>query len=182
MLIVLTGKTASGKDTVKSILLKKYPNFKRVITTTSRTPRFNEKDGVDYHFLTRKEFENKVKNNDFLEYVEYGGNLYGTQKIELEQTLNQDTLWKIDPSRAGKIKEMFKNALVIYINASDDVILQRLKNRNLSETEIQQRMADDQRIWDQYKDNYNFIVENISGKLDEAVDKITKIIDSNPRG
>lgn len=166
MLIVLTGKTASGKDTIASRL----PNFKRVITTTSRLPRANEKDGVDYYFLSRAEFENKIKQDEFIEWVEYGGNLYGTYKKELEQT--GDLLWRIDPSRAGQIE----NGLVIYITCSDDVILQRLKKRGLSEEEIQKRMADDKNIWGKYKDNYDYVVENIPGKLDETIDKITKII------
>ncbi len=191
MLIVLTGKTASGKDTIKNKLLGKYPALKRVITTTSRFPRHGEKDGIDYNFLTREEFLKKVKNDDFAEYVEYGGNLYGTYKTELEQALKVDTLWRIDPSRAGEVREfikrsfpsekaenLLKTVLVIYVTVSDDIVLQRLKNRGLAEMEIQKRMEDDAKIWDQYKESYDFVVENASGKLDEAVDKIINVIDS----
>lgn len=191
ILIILTGKTASGKDTIKSKLLGKYPNLKKVITTTSRAPREGEKDGVDYHFLSRKDFEKKITSGDFAEHVEYGGNLYGTTKSELEASLNQDTLWRIDPSRAGEIREFIKRAfpdevaekliksvIVIYVAVSDKVVLQRLRERNLSEDEIENRMADDAKIWDQYKENYDFVVENIPRKLNETVDKICKIIDT----
>lgn len=178
-LIILSGKTASGKDTIKSALLKKYPNLKKVITTTSRTPRMGEKDGIDYHFLTRDQFKEKIKQDAFAEYVEYGGNYYGTYKEELEKSQNGDYLWKIDPSRAGQIKNTLKNAVVIYITCDDDVVLQRLKNRGLSKEEIEKRMADDQRIWDQYKDSYDFVINNVSGKLDQTINKVCEIIDSN---
>ena len=190
LLIVLTGKTASGKDTIKSALLRKYPNLKKVITTTSRVPRTGEKDGVDYHFLKREQFEDRIRENAFAEYVEYGGNFYGTAKIELEQALESDTLWKIDPSRAGEVRDfinrsytgekaqqLIKRVLVIYINTSDDVVLERLKRRSLSNLEIQKRMSDDTKIWQQYKDKYDFVIENISGQLDQTIHKVCNIID-----
>ena len=165
-LLILTGKTASGKDTIKAALLKKYPNLRKVITTTSRTPRYNEKNGLDYHFLPRTEFEAKIQKADFAEWVEYGGNLYGTYKKELEQALQHSTLWKIDPSRAGeardfikrsfskeKAEQLIRSLVVIYITCEDSVILQRLKNRRLSEAEIQKRMSDDKKIWQQYQNS-----------------------------
>lgn len=189
LLIVLTGKTAAGKDTIKSALLKRYPTLRRVITNTPRAPRPNEIQGVDYNFLTKEEFERKIAAGDFAEYVEYGGNLYGTQKKELEQALNGNTLWLIDPSRAGEVREfikrtfppemaekLIKRVVVIYITVSDDIVLKRLKARHLSDQEIEKRMEDDKKIWEQYKDNYDFVVENVPGKLDEAVKAVCQII------
>lgn len=191
-LIILTGKTASGKDTIKSSLLNKYPSLIKLLTTTSRTPREREVDGIDYRFLTRQSFEDQIKNNDFAEYVEYGGNLYGTEKKELEKALTQDILWKIDPSRAGEAREFIKRAfpqnlaqqlidrlVVIYVNTTDEAILQRLKNRGLSEEEIQKRMADDKKIWEQYQGKYDFVIENVPGKLDNTMDEIIKIYEDS---
>lgn len=192
MLIVLTGKTASGKDTLKDILLSKYPNLKKVITTTSRAPRTNEKDDIQYHFLlSRKEFQKGAENGDFIEYVEYGGNFYGTQKKDIQQYLNQDLLWRIDPSRAGEIRDflkrafpneistkLIKNLIVIYITTSDEVVLERLKKRGLSDEEIQKRMVDDKKIWEQNNQNYDYVIENTPGKLNETVDKILKILEN----
>lgn len=176
-LIVITGKSASGKDTVVAKILSLHPNLKRVITTTSRKIRVGEINGVDYHFTTEAEFRQKISNGELVEYVEYGGNLYGTFKTELENSLNSDLIWKIDPSRAGKIRDLIhQDLLVIYINTSDDVILQRLKKRGLSEEEIDKRMADDAAIWQEFKDKYDYIVENVPGKLDQTVDQIVKII------
>lgn len=192
MLIILTGKTASGKDTIKSALLKKYPDFKTIITTTSRAIRQNETREVDHHFLTRDEFESKIKAGDFAEYVQYGGNLYGTQKKDLEQTETTDTLWRIDPSRGGEVRsfinrtfaakladDLIKRVVVIYITASESAILQRLKNRGLSEMEIQKRMNDDERIWNQYKNSYDFVIDNIPGKLEDTINQIIQIIETH---
>lgn len=174
MVIVLTGKTASGKDTVMKQILAKYPRMSRVITTTSRTPRKGEKNGVDYNFISESEFRKKINSGEFLEYVEYGGNFYGTEKSQIN--LSDNLIWKIDPSMAGKVKSLFENSKVIYINCDGEVILKRLRDRGLSDREIQKRIQDDQKFWQQYRDNYDFILENIPGKLAETVDKISKII------
>ena len=67
-LIILTGKTASGKDTIKDLLLQRLSHIKRIITTTSRSPRPYEESGVDYFFISKNEFMNKIKNNEVVDY------------------------------------------------------------------------------------------------------------------
>lgn len=178
LLLVLTGKTASGKDTVMGKILARFPDFKKVTTTTSRTPRDEEINGIDYNFISKEEFEQKIKNGDFIEYVNYGGNLYGTEKTQILDNLNSNLIWRIDPSMAGKIREFTKDfkTLVIYLTVDDEVVLQRLKQRNLSPQEIERRMQEDKTFWQQYKDNYDFVVENIPGQLDQTVDKIINIV------
>lgn len=189
MIIVLTGKTASGKDTIQYKLLQKYPNLKRIITTTSRNKREGEENGKDYHFISKDEFEKKQKSQEFIEHVEYGGNLYGTYKNELLAALDHDIIWRIDPSRAANIrkliqesfpketaKELLKRLKVIYITVPDDEVLKRLKERNLTEEEISKRMEQDAQIWAEVKDKYDFVVENTTGKLDETIDKITYLL------
>ena len=159
-----------------SRLLVKYPQIKRVVTTTSRPPRQNEQDGVDYHFISKEDFRKKIDQEDLLEYVEYGDNLYGTEKKELENT--GDLIWRIDPSRAGQVKNLLPHltVLVIYITTTDEVVLQRLKNRNLTDEEINKRMQEDQKFWEQYKDSYDFVVENVPGKLDQTLEKIYQLL------
>lgn len=173
-LIIITGKTASGKDTLISRILQKYPDFRKVLTTTSRTPRNGEKNGVDYNFISENEFKRKIKQGDFLEYVEYGGNYYGTEKSRISPWEN--LIWKIDPSMAGKAKSVFENSKIIYITCDEESVLKRLKGRGLSEEEIQKRMADDKKIWNQYKDSYDYVVENVPGKLNQTIDEIVNII------
>lgn len=176
MLIIITGKTASGKDTIIAGLLQKYSDFKKVLTSTSRSIREGEVNGVDYNFLAEDKFRQKIDQGDFLEYVEYGGNFYGTEKSRIRE--DEDLIWKIDPSMAGKAKQLFPDSISIYITVDDQVVLERLRERGLSEEDIAKRMQDDQKFWDLYKDKYNYIIENVPGKLDETVSKIIKIIDT----
>lgn len=178
MLIILTGKTASGKDTILAKLCQKYPDLRKITTTTSRKMREGEQNGVDYHFLSEKEFREKINKGDFFEFVEYGGNFYGTEKKELDTSLDKNALWKIDPSMAGKVRDVIKDkkVLVIYITTSEDVILQRLRGRHLTEEEIEARLADDEAFFQEFKDKYDYILENVPGNLSETVEQIAKII------
>lgn len=177
-LIVLTGKTASGKDTVVSKLLSKLPDFKKVVTTTSRAKRPGERNGIDYFFLSREDFEQKIEKGLFFEYVEYGGNFYGTEKTQLRDT-GGSLIWRIDPSRAGKVRELISQPLVvIYLTVPDEVVLARLKERGLSSEEIKERMADDKKMWEENKAGYGYVVENIPNQLEKTVDKIIEIVEN----
>lgn len=192
LLLVLTGKTASGKDTIMRQILNKFPSFKRVVSTTSRAIRPGEKEGIDYKFLTVDQFKGKINSGQLLEYVEYGGNFYGTEKEELNKLSTSSLIWRIDPSRAGeardfikrsyqqnKAEQLIKALTVIYITTSEEVILQRLKNRHLSEVEIDKRRSDDIKIWEENKNNYDFVVENVPGKLGDTISQVVKIIESH---
>ena len=111
---------------------------------------------------------------DFIEHVEYGGNLYGTQKADLNS--NQDLIWKIDPSFAGKVKQNFKDAVVIFLYTDKETIIKRLQNRGLGNLDIQKRMEEDNRFWKQYGQNYDHIVENTPGNLEKAIGAVIQII------
>ena len=162
-LIILTGKTASGKDTVIVKLLSGLPDFKKVTTTTSRPPRDGEKNKVDYFFLSREDFKQKIANDEFFEHVEYGGNFYGTEKTQLTD-INKGLIWRIDPFRAGKIRELIDSpVLVIYLTVDDSVVLERLQKRGFSQEDITKRMAEDQKLWEEYQENYDFVVVCLLG-------------------
>lgn len=191
LLIILTGKTTSGKDTIMARLLSKYPDLKRVISTTSRPIRDNEKNGVDYYFVTEAEFNRKRQNGDFIEYIEYGDNLYGTEKSQLVRALGASLIWRIDPSRAGQIRQFIVNSfdpvtanqllinlILIYLNVDNAVILQRLKSRGLPEKEINLRLQEDLIYWEKYKNRYDYVIENIPGRLDDTLKQISQIIEA----
>lgn len=188
-LLVLTGKTASGKDTVMLKLLQKFPDFKRIVTTTTRAPREDEKNRVDYNFISEEEFKQKQAQDEFIEYVEYGGNLYGTEKQQFINNLGNSLVWRIDPSMAGRLKEFIKTSfnqslaemilrklVVIYLTVDNQIVLERLHKRGLGNGEIQKRMDQDKIFWDKYGKNYDFVVENIPGKLENTVEKVIQII------
>lgn len=192
LLLVITGKTASGKDTVASLLLKKFPDFRKILTTTSRALRQGETEGIDYHFISREEFTRKTETDSFVEFVEYAGNLYGTEKSQILGHLDHNLIWRIDPSRAGQVRELISTSfdsslskdlltrvVVVYITVDDNVALERLKQRGLSVQEIAQRMADDKKFWQEYQGSYDFVIENEPGKLNKTLDKIVQIMENH---
>ncbi len=81
---------------------------------------------------------------------------------------------KIQDSRQDLIHD--KKLLVVYLNADDSVVLKRLAERGLPQEEIDRRMREDQNFWEKYKDSYDFVIENVPGKLDETIDKISRIL------
>jgi|SRR3989344_5810666 len=180
MLIVLTGPTASGKDTIMRNLLKRFPKLQKIITTTSRKIRSGEQNGLDYYFISEEEFRQKIDQGEFIEHVKYGDNFYGTEKKFIDASQGKDIIWRIDPSRAGQIRELIKSRdiLVIYISISEKESRERLKQRHLSNEEIEKRLIQDKKDWEEYKDKYDFVVENPQGKLNETVDKILQIVEN----
>ena len=98
-LIVFSAPSGAGKTTLVKHILSQFSNTSFSISATSRSPRGNEKDGVDYHFLSKSEFKKKINNNEFIEFEEvYGGVHYGTLKSEIENiwTNNEVALFDID--------------------------------------------------------------------------------------
>jgi len=192
-LIIICGPTASGKDAIMHRLLKLHPDYERIVTTTTREPRDLERDGIDYTFTSQEEFKSKENKGDFLEVNEYAENFYGTPKSEFQKVLDGKTIiWRVDPTMAGRAKEFFKSAfngekgeelskrtLVIYINSEPLVIKERIKERGMDSDEIERRLAQDTKNWDDCKDKFDFIIDNEDGKLDETVNKITAIIEAH---
>ena len=89
-ILIISGPTGSGETTLTNLLIEKYPQFCRFITTTSRAPRDNEQNGVDYYFISQAKFERKIKNNELLEYthVKNRDQYYGTSREELNRIIS----------------------------------------------------------------------------------------------
>lgn len=183
-LLVLTGSTAGGKDTITSRLLEKFPSFSRVTTTTTRPPRIGEVQGRDYFFIAREEFEQKIKTGEIFEYAEYSGNLYGTTKKELDRLKEgQNLIWVIEPTMAAKVRTLFpKNCLVIYISLSPEETIKRLKNRGFDPETLQRRTQQDTQNWENLKVKFEHVIPNPDGKLQETVEKIANLIPIEPLG
>src|SRR5579884_3545818 len=98
VLLVLTGPSGAGKDTVIAELVRNNPQMGRVITTTTRQMREGESEGSPYHFISREKFEQLIAEDAFLEWVEFRGELYGTQKQTFPDTMQSgnDVIWKIE--------------------------------------------------------------------------------------
>ncbi len=177
-LIVISGTTCAGKGTVINKLLSRNDNLELSISYTSRKMRMGEKDGVDYYFITREEFENKIKNGDILEYdkVRYG-EYFGTPKDKLEELLStgKDVILEINVEGAKNIKKLIPDVILIFIVApSMEEVKRRIKARGVETSEqILERFETAYREINEIP-KYNYIVVN--DDLDTAVEKVEAII------
>ncbi|WP_051540024.1 guanylate kinase [Clostridium ihumii] len=141
----------------KTLLYKK--EFKKVITSTSRCPRENEFQGVDYYFYTKQEFEEKILENKFLEYVQNFGNYYGTSFTSIKESIEESHgIIVIDDDGARKLKETFKNQVVtIYLDVSIKTMEARMKGRNESLESYKARVENLKII--NYKKEADYIID-----------------------
>lgn len=152
MLTILCGKSASGKDTLLRQLVQNY-NFTPIVSTTSRPPRKGEIEGVDYHFITRMEFERRIKEKNFLEYRSYKTLVqnkpdiwyYGSEKMELDP--NKDYIVVLDLEGTQSFIDYYQDKtdiFPVYIDIPDELRKQRAMSRSsFDETEWERRCADD---------------------------------------
>lgn len=177
-LIVISGPTCAGKGTICRELLKKNNNIWRSISYTSRPIRGNEVNGVDYYFVTKEEFEEKIKNGEMLEYAQvHYSDYYGTPKSHIKEKLDSgiDVILEIDIQGAIQIKEKVSEAIFIFILApSMEEIRNRLIKRGFENND---QMIE--RFKTAYREineltKYNYVVVN--DDLDEAVKKVDSII------
>jgi len=163
LLCVVSGPSGSGKTTLCRRFSEVDSEASYAVSATTRGPRGEEKDGVDYHFLTREEFENRATRGEFLEYAEVHGNFYGTLKSEVLDRIErgQDVLMDIDVQGAGLVRnqedERIREALVdiFILPPSDDELLRRLDLRGTETREqLDLRLAnahEEMRHWPSYR-------------------------------
>ena len=179
-LIIFSGPSGSGKDTLLKELFACHPEIKLSISSITRDMRVGEVEGEKYHFISREEFEERLKNDEFLEHNVYVNNYYGTPKQPVLDAIQngEDIILEIDVNGAAKVREKMKDAVSIFIMPpSYDELYKRLKGRGTdSEEVISKRMSsalsEIQRAFE-----YDYIVTN--DVVDRAVDDILHIILAN---
>ena len=178
-LIVISGPSGVGKTSICEALLKK-PEFKRVITCTTRPPRGGEQDGIDYFFSARNDFEEGIRAGRFLEHAEVYGNLYGTPRSQVEEGIENgtDLLLNIDVQGARLLRDSGIPYLVtVFIDApSEEELEKRLVSRAAdSEEDIRQRLeiARNER---KEKSAYQHIVVNDG--FDRAVQELEALLEA----
>ncbi len=177
LLVVLSAPAGCGKDTVLAELKKADENIKQSISMTTRAPREGENDGVDYYFTSVADFENKIIENGFLEYVKYGVNYYGTPKKAIEDMVDsgKTVILKIEVEGAGNVRKIYPDAISIFIMPpSFSELSKRLKNRGTeTEEDISRRLKIAESEMERAKE-YNYIV--INDDLSVCVDDVLSII------
>ncbi|URM53156.1 guanylate kinase [Mycoplasma sp. SG1] len=194
-LIVISGPSGVGKNSIVKELLKDSElNLHYSVSCTSRSIRDGEVNNEAYHFISREEFESKIKNDEFIEYTEYLGNYYGTLKSEIFDNIDKKTvLLEIEYKGLENLKKIFQNSVyIVSIGVlpyhSEDIehigklIDSRLKKRNLDHPEIIKKRLSYILKEELIKYNnklYNYIVYNKDQNLSETIKEVKKIILKN---
>ncbi|MBQ1812465.1 MAG: guanylate kinase [Bacilli bacterium] len=176
-LIVVSGPSGAGKDTIVSELLKRNKNIYLSISMTTRDRREKEKDGVDYYFVDEEKFIDNIKKDNFLEYAKVYDKYYGTPKDEVVKRLEKgiDVVLVIDITGALNIKKIFKDAIFIFIMPPDlKTLMRRIIDRNRDPREkMLKRFKEDYKLVNEFN-KYNYVVVN--DNISDAVNKVEAIL------
>ena len=177
-LIVVSAPSGAGKDTVVKKLVERNKNDYWIsVSATSRKPRKGEKEGIDYYFLSQKDFKEKIKEGFFLEYTKYADNYYGTPKQYINDNLEKgkDVILIIEIEGAANIKEMLPESLLIFIMPpSIKELVRRLKKRGTEDNDkIIKRFHKTYRELNEVT-KYNYVVVN--DNLDTKEEEIHELL------
>ena len=179
IIVILSSPSGAGKTTLVK-LLSQRKNFNISVSHTTREPRSNEIEGKDYFFINNKEFENLIKNNQFLEHAKVFNNLYGTSKKPVIDLLSsgKNVIFDIDWQGTKQIKSQnikYKIITFFVLPPSKQVLFDRLSNRDMKD-----KLIASERMKDFYKDvkhwvDYDFVV--INDDLNKCYNEISRLID-----
>ena len=182
IMVILSSPSGAGKTTLTKKIQQKYQSFKISVSHTTRSPRSNEIDGVDYFFVSKNDFSKLIKQEKFYEYAEIFGNFYGTSKKVVNETIKKnDLIFDIDwqgTKQLSKFKDL-KLIKIYLITDNKDELKKRLISRNQnSSDEIEKRLdsfESDIKHWN----DYDYII--INKNLEICFKQIEKIILNNKR-
>lgn len=182
MLVILSGVSGAGKDTIKKELIRRMEDVISLPSFTSRKPREGETEGVQYHFITKEQFEEKIKNNEFYEYDLHHDNYYGTSRKLMNEKIASGKIIVKDIEVNGtenlmKILKGETNLVTIFLKVEREELRRRLIARgdNLSEAELELRLG---RL--EYEESkiklYDYVIKN--DDFEKTVDIIQTIIEN----
>ncbi len=180
MLVILSGVSGAGKDTIKKELIKRMENVESLPSYTDRAPRNNDIPGVTYHFVTKQEFEKMIENQELYEYSMHHEHYYGTSKKLLNEKIQNGKIIVKDIDVNGVenlVKLLGKDVKIvtIFLKVSKEELRQRLEKRedNLGKDQIELRLSrfdyEESKI-----NNYDYVIDN--NDLEKTVYKIMEII------
>ena len=174
---VITGPSGVGKGTLIRGLMERQPKLELSVSATTRGPRPGERDGVDYHFLTREQFDAKVAAGDFVEHADYAGRSYGTLRSELEARVREGVpvVLEIEVQGARQVRRAMPEAVQVFIAPpSLSALRTRLVGRGTDDQqEVERRLqVAEQELGAQPE----FAHVVVNDRLDEALDGLTAIV------
>jgi guanylate kinase len=180
LLLVLSSPSGGGKTTIAKRLLELRKDLGYSVSATTRPVRNGEKDGVDYHFMSRSDFERRLNQHEFLEWAEYGAQLYGTLKREIDRIFasGRHAVLDIDIEGARQIRRNFSNSLQVFVlPPSAEVLVERLTRRNTENPELLRKRLT--RASDELAAAAEYDYAVVNEDLDTAVGQIAAILDGN---
>ena len=177
LLFVVSGPSGVGKSTIRKEVMKICPGLRYSVSCTTRLPRVNEVEGVDYHFVDLATFEAMRARGDFVEWAKVHGNYYGTPRQPLETFWREgfDVILEIDVQGAKQVKKVYPQGIFVFIAPpSLRVLEERLRGRRSDlEDDVLLRMTNAHLEMESIRD-YNYLI--INDVLEEAVDRFRAIV------
>ncbi len=182
ILIVISGFSGAGKGTLVKRLLSSYDSYALSVSMTTRSPREGERDGVEYFFADREQFEKKIREDGFIEYACYCDNYYGTPKDYVEEQLNagKDVILEIEIQGALKVKQQFPESLLLFVTPPSAVELKRrLLGRGTESQEVIAKRLARAVVESNGIEAYDYVVVN--DDLDACVAEIHQLVNAARR-
>lgn len=180
-LIILSGPSGVGKGTVREKLFCMNDlNLSYSISMTTRKPRANERDGLDYFFVNEDDFLKKIKDNELIEWAQFVGNYYGTPRTYVEDLLEagKNVVLEIEVQGATQVKSMFPDAITIFIvPPSIEELEKRIRKRRTEEEDVVLQRLNKAKYELTLTDQYRYVVENKS--VEQTVCEVEEIIRKN---
>ncbi|HEX5368281.1 MAG TPA: guanylate kinase [Dehalococcoidia bacterium] len=184
LLVVISGPSGAGKDSVADRLLESLPGLHRVVTMTTRPPRPGEVDGRDYHFVSEDEFRALLDADGFVEHATVYDRHYGVPRREIDESLasGRDTLARVDVQGAATLRRLYPDALLIFIEPpSLDESNRRVEERD-GDTEASRAVRRETATQEmEAAKAFDHRVVNQTGRLEETALRVTEIIAAEKR-
>lgn len=179
-LIIVSAPSGAGKTTLVELMLARLDGIRPSVSMTARAPRPGEEDGQHYHFVTPSEFQEMIAREEFLEWAEVHGNLYGTSRRLVESYRKEgiDVVLTIDVQGARAARKLFADSVSVFIlPPSRDVLEGRLRSRGVNhEEDVRLRMENARQEIDEYR-YFDYIIVN--DDLEHATEELVAIVRAN---
>lgn len=178
LLVIVSGPSGVGKDATLKRMQAHGAPFHFLVTNTTRARRPAETEGVDYHFVTLEEFENKLSCEEFLEHAVVYGNRYGNSRRDIQEALSRgiDVIMRIDVQGAATIRKKVEGAVFIFLISTMEELEKRLRERKTESEEALRLRLRTAASEMQERDGFDYVVVNRDSGLDRTVQDILAII------